>query len=594
MISSPNSLRSITQIQQGSFDAKFEEFSEERIPRWKEVQIKNEMETMLYFDSCVGLAKGTNRHNLEEFLNKFPKCGLHSHLSGCVYAETFIELASKHDFLWDFAKQKFTKTEGEKTTPVSELVNDFQWYDHVKQLMSIENINNNKKATSSSQGHTRFYEVFPVFEEVIDCFRDDPVVLGSIIKRAQKCNVIYNEIKTELLPHPKLPEDYLKKFNCKDMTSALSYLEKSGWITTYVRSAKKILDEFDKVKPELENNDSRIRTASNGNYVKKSSLSTTDFPLTDIRSPVVFRFINEFMRTQTNPNFFAHAAGAFELMRNDPRVCSLDMVGPEHIVGSRLNFSQQVEMLKFLKENQECKGHIPKLTMHAGELTNDLLDDTFGLNPISRLIDLGVHRLGHCVAINSEPGGAEEICRRLKEADICVEVCLTTNLIILGVKGAKHPIGKFDEEGVSYTLNVDDEGVVRTNLTMEYQRGVLKHELDYLKLKNISRRGVHYSFTSGMSIYEKKNDTENERGFLHLKSPFNKVDILKWLEDPLTKDYLDPKNNLFSEKAYLGYRMELMILDFESYYALKNQKNSPKKTGHSPVSSSPPAQLQTF
>ena len=43
-------------------------------------------------------------------------------------------------------------------------------------------------------------------------------------------------------------------------------------------------------------------------------------------------------------------------------------------------------------------------------------------------------------------------------------------------------------------LATDDEGVARSDLTNEYQRGVEEHGLTYLELKNISRNSIEYSF----------------------------------------------------------------------------------------------------
>jgi adenosine deaminase len=40
----------------------------------------------------------------------------------------------------------------------------------------------------------------------------------------------------------------------------------------------------------------------------------------------------------------------------------------------------------------------------------------------------------------------------------------------------------------------DDEGVSRSDLTNEYMRGVLEHDLTYAELKQISRNGLEYSF----------------------------------------------------------------------------------------------------
>jgi adenosine deaminase len=82
-----------------------------------------------------------------------------------------------------------------------------------------------------------------------------------------------------------------------------------------------------------------------------------------------------------------------------------------------------------------------------------------------------------------------------------VEVCLTSNNVLLGVSGLAHPLRAYLEHGVAVTLSTDDEGVLRTDLTEQYVRAVLDQDLDYFLLKQLSRNALEYSFAPGASLW---------------------------------------------------------------------------------------------
>jgi adenosine deaminase len=78
-----------------------------------------------------------------------------------------------------------------------------------------------------------------------------------------------------------------------------------------------------------------------------------------------------------------------------------------------------------------------------------------------------------------------------------VEVNLSSNDQILGVKGENHPFPVYRKFGIPVTLSTDDEGVGRTHLTEEFQRAVLTYGLSYADVKQLVRNSLQYSFLSG-------------------------------------------------------------------------------------------------
>ena len=82
----------------------------------------------------------------------------------------------------------------------------------------------------------------------------------------------------------------------------------------------------------------------------------------------------------------------------------------------------------------------------------------------------------------------------MRNEEILVEINLTSNESILGVRDDKHPFELYRRAGVPVCLTTDDEGVSRSNLTMEYVKAVERYDLGYDDVKTISRDCLEHSF----------------------------------------------------------------------------------------------------
>ncbi len=80
---------------------------------------------------------------------------------------------------------------------------------------------------------------------------------------------------------------------------------------------------------------------------------------------------------------------------------------------------------------------------------------------------------------------------------VMVEINLTSNDVILGVKNQNHPFPAYRKYGVPMAFSTDDEGVSRIDLSHEYQRAVETYDLGYEELKMYSRNALSYSFLAG-------------------------------------------------------------------------------------------------
>jgi adenosine deaminase len=84
---------------------------------------------------------------------------------------------------------------------------------------------------------------------------------------------------------------------------------------------------------------------------------------------------------------------------------------------------------------------------------------------------------------------------------VLVEINLTSNDLILGVRGKAHPFETYRRYGVPVTLSTDDEGVSRIDLTHEYLRAALTYDLSYDDLKTLARNSLEYAFLPGDSLW---------------------------------------------------------------------------------------------
>ena len=102
-------------------------------------------------------------------------------------------------------------------------------------------------------------------------------------------------------------------------------------------------------------------------------------------------------------------------------------------------------------------------------------------------------RIGHGVSVMHEDD-ATGLLRMMAERGVLVEVALSSNDAILGVRGSRHPLRAYLEAGVPVALVTDDEGISRTTLSREYQRAVEEHDLDYWTLRRMARASLEHAF----------------------------------------------------------------------------------------------------
>ncbi len=121
-------------------------------------------------------------------------------------------------------------------------------------------------------------------------------------------------------------------------------------------------------------------------------------------------------------------------------------------------------------------------------------------------MELGqAERIGHGVDVMDEDD-AQGLVKELAQKHVMIEVNLSSNEGILGVKGAGHPFPIYFAAKVPVALSTDDEGVSRIDLTHEYVRAALDYNLTYTDLKQLARTGMEHDFLPGASLWARPDD----------------------------------------------------------------------------------------
>ena len=134
-----------------------------------------------------------------------------------------------------------------------------------------------------------------------------------------------------------------------------------------------------------------------------------------------------------------------------------------------------------------------------------------------------------------------------------VEINLSSNEGILGIKGAEHPFPLYRAAHVPVALSTDDEGVSRIDITHEYVRAALDYHLTYQDLKQLARTGMEHSFLPGASLWAAQDAFTTPAAACKGQAPGQQNPA------PACKAFLDG-----SEKAAAQWELERRFRAFES------------------------------
>lgn len=414
---------------------------------------------------------------LHAFLWQMPKgADLHNHLSGAAYAEHFIHIAADQNLCVDrkaltvspqACEAPATCDPGAAHVSAKCALSDSVLYRQLIDAWSLRDF----VAQEGDTGHDHFFDTFGKFGPASAATGD---LLAEVVNRAAEQNEQYLELmltpgigaasglgaKLGWNMGNDIPEEYFAR--------ARQQLQENGL-------AKIVSDGHGWLDTQEERMHQQLRCGAMG---QRPGCGVT------------VRYIAQVLRGLPKEIVFAQLAASFELAKQDRRVVSVNPVMPEDGYTSMTDYNLHMRMFAYFhKLYPEVK-----LTMHAGELAPGLVPPSGMLFHIREAIEVaGAQRIGHGVDVMYEQKPLD-LLREMAKKKVAVEICLTSNDVILNVRGDHHPFPIYLKYGVPVVIATDDEGVSRSDMTREYQRAVESYGLTYAQVKQIVRNGIQYSF----------------------------------------------------------------------------------------------------
>ena len=418
---------------------------------------------------------------LYHFLLGMPKgADLHNHLSGAVYAESWIRAAAEDHLCIDVAKLAFVRPPatatgrpdqsscGDSSLPAANAYKDQQLFDALVDAFSMRGFVPSPGVTA----HDHFFDTFGRFGGT------EHRHLGEWIDEVATRAAAQNEQYLELMHTPEFGR-----------TAALA--REIGWNEDFARMRDDLLARGlrDDVPP--------AKTSLDQAEALRNKLEHCGQPEQIAACQVQVRFLCQVLRGFSKEQVFAQTLLCFETAIADARFVGINFVMPEDGYTSMADYALHMRLIAFLH------AFYPKihLSLHAGELAPGLVPYE-GLCCHIRLAVEQAHteRIGHGVDIMYEDH-PHTLLKKMSANHVMVEISLTSNDVILGVSGKEHPFSIYRQFGVPVALATDDEGVSRINLTHEYVRAVQTYGLSYADLKKIIRTGLEHSFLAGTSLW---------------------------------------------------------------------------------------------
>ncbi|HEY2905646.1 MAG TPA: hypothetical protein VGJ29_07075 [Vicinamibacterales bacterium] len=220
---------------------------------------------------------------------------------------------------------------------------------------------------------------------------------------------------------------------------------------------------------------------------------------------VTIRYLAQVSRSSSPQIVFAQMlAGFLEASAGDLPIVGLNMVAPEDNPVALRDFRLHMSMLEYLRRAYPSV----RLSLHAGELTGGLVPpESLRFHIRESVEKAGAARIGHGVDVMYEDD-APALLREMAAKRVLVEIALTSNDLILGVAGKRHPLSAYLRAGVPVALVTDDAGVARSSETDEFQKAVEDQGLDYPTLKQLVHNSIEYAFADPATKARLRGDLE--------------------------------------------------------------------------------------
>jgi adenosine deaminase len=429
----------------------------------------------------------TDPLNLYAFLVRMPKgTDLHNHLTGAVYAESWIRAAAEDNLCVDLVTHSFFRSRamtdslpsqpvcGDGNIPAAHAFNDQHLYDALIDAFSMRSF----VPAPGVSAHDHFFDAFAKFHGV------SHIHVGEFLDEVATRAAAQNEQYLELMETPPF-----------EHTAAIA--KELGWHANRGFGdfrdqlfAKGLRDDVAVVRAYFDEAESIRRQAERCDQPNPAAACT-----------VQLRYLYQVLRGFPPEQVFAQTLLGFEVASADPRVVGINLVMPEDGYVSMSDYTLQMRIVGFLH------GLYPKvhITLHAGELAPGLVTYEGLCCHIRQAVEYAhAERVGHGVDLMYEDR-PYELLKEMAAKHVMVEINLSSNDLILGVSGKNHPFPIYRKFGVPVALSTDDEGVSRIDITHEYVRAVETYALTYADLKQMVRTGLEHDFLPGPSLWREQD-----------------------------------------------------------------------------------------
>lgn len=464
---------------------------------------------------------------LREFLYAFPKGGdLHNHVAGAVYAETYIRWAAEDGKCIDLDSHTVTMPPCAAAAGRPAMAAVRYDGDIANRIIDAFSVRNYERRPVS--GHDQFFATFRRFS--LAGRGREGGVLAEAKARAARQNILYLEL-----------------MQSRGMAAAreLAAAAPQAFATKLPLARRPRHPDIEQLAADTMKRLDRIEER------ERAALSCGEEGA-DPGCEVATRYLAQVIRVFPRAQVLAQTLLAFHLIEKDPRYVGLNFVAPEDHPVTLRDYRWQMAMIGELAKGFPAAKDA--ITLHAGELVLGLVPPEHLGWHIRAALDLaGARRIGHGIDIVHDPQ-AGALMRRMAEEGVLVEINLTSNEVILGVSGDRHPFRAYRKHGVPMAFSTDDEGVARIDLTHEYQRAVETYDLSYADLKHFSRNALAYSFLAGAGLLASTRDG----GFA---APCAGADPARAAPGRACRDFLAK-----SDKAALQWELERRFRAFEKAY----------------------------
>ncbi|MFZ6800517.1 adenosine deaminase [Undibacterium sp. Di24W] len=443
---------------------------------------QNLQSTRQYYAQLIAGTPGAQVRlaELNMLMTMLPKGGdIHHHYTGSVYAETYLDWIGQQGFCvyresdlankqekFRIETRKAYITETNKTCLMADAIRkDNAFYRELISTWSVVDFDNHVHPQVAPDQH--FFNTFGYFSPISKYSTNQGL---TILKQQAKAeNQQYLETMLKSAPITDHPEFSAKIDALQANSSKAEMLEAFGKLADFLAqdagAQKKIADYVQETINDAAGIDDADFTLRIQTYVSRNSAPS---------------------------KVFSSLFAAFAASQNNPLIVGVNIVGAEHALVAVRDYNLHMQMFAFLKQR------FPKvrLSLHAGELVLGIVPPEHLQHHMRSAIQIaGAERIGHGVDIMHETN-PDQLLAELKKRNVAVEINLTSNDFILGLKQQAHPVAMYLRHETPIVISSDDAGVSRSNLSREYFLFASRYTPSYDTLKKTVYNSIRYSFLS--------------------------------------------------------------------------------------------------